>query len=358
MGVSKIKNYILSGPYAYLFLLSLGQITCFVHAVSPVKKAAVSGKSYFNLALQTDKSVKRAVCFSPDCQQRYKDMELAKSPVKLSNYLVKNNDVLLNKSTLLKPLGEVPFEFNSKLSCNSVLSLIDLDRLAPEQLVSIKCEVSELTAVKKSGTGDGILLKQEAVLRDATACCKLLLYNKHVDLLETGKTYTFHNLRLKLFKNVVYLNTPRLDEFTFEESEPLKKLAGMEKIGDLTTSSIIARIVGVHTVRKYLVCCSCNKKIFDSSTDLIKCGSCGMSQLASACCILWFSKIMLRELTCGTQHVLAFLNDTFLALLDVTNGDQTVSEDEMAKFLLGCHCELQIDFDLVDKRVTSVKLAT
>ena len=52
--------------------------------MSPLKTGAVSGKPYFNCLLQTEKCIERAVCFNPGRKHDYDNMQITKSPVKIS----------------------------------------------------------------------------------------------------------------------------------------------------------------------------------------------------------------------------------------------------------------------------------
>ncbi len=56
-------------------------LSCYIHAVSPVKKADTSERRFFYLILQQKDESVRAVCFSPEKQAELKTLEKVKSPV-------------------------------------------------------------------------------------------------------------------------------------------------------------------------------------------------------------------------------------------------------------------------------------
>ncbi|XP_028405259.1 uncharacterized protein LOC114527766 [Dendronephthya gigantea] len=61
------------------------KLLCFVHTLSPVKKATNSGRQYFHCTLQTKNKAVRAVCFFPEKHEKFQSSEQSKSPLKLEN---------------------------------------------------------------------------------------------------------------------------------------------------------------------------------------------------------------------------------------------------------------------------------
>ena len=66
--------------------LEVPEITCYVHSVSPLKKA--NGASYVNCDLQKESSVVRAVCFATEKRQSLEAIAAQRSPVKMRNYTI------------------------------------------------------------------------------------------------------------------------------------------------------------------------------------------------------------------------------------------------------------------------------
>ena len=55
--------------------------------------------------------------------------------------------------------------------------------------------------------------KQEVILRNPSGTIKLVLWEQYVDLLVPSQTYNLENLKVKVYNDQRYLNTPRDEEF-------------------------------------------------------------------------------------------------------------------------------------------------
>ena len=107
------------------------------------------------------------------------------------------------------------------------------------------------------------LRKQELVIRDGKSSIQLVLWDSYVDSLEINKTYLFNNLRLKESKFGRYLNTAKSEKVTFEETTPFTQpLVDIEEdVQQMTTSTVFAKIIGVQSATRNLLCVSCYKKV-------------------------------------------------------------------------------------------------
>jgi hypothetical protein len=135
-----------------------------------VKTANSSDKKYFNWTLQLANNHScRAVCFSPDKQSELKMLEKVKSPVKIQNYKTNQgmngkDEIILQRFTKFTPLGntDVDFSHNKFLTAVGVIpNITALEKLALEQLVSIKAHVVEVSSVKQIITQSKICLKKQ-----------------------------------------------------------------------------------------------------------------------------------------------------------------------------------------------------
>jgi hypothetical protein len=175
----------------------------------------------------------------------------------------------VTKYTKITPLArdQLSFQYSDELTQKSkITDISSLTKIAKEQLVS-----GVKTLVKHDNTE---LKKQELVIRDNKGSIELVLWNEYVDLLETNKTYILTNLRLKESKFGRYVNTPKSEKFSFEETtaftEPL--VAIEENVKELTTSTVMAKIIGVQSATRNLLCVSCHKKVIQKSGSKI--GTC------------------------------------------------------------------------------------
>ena len=213
--------------------------------------------------LQTETASCRAVCFSPEKFPELKTFEKVKSPVKIENFrskpgLNREKEIIIQKNTSFTPLdnSSVNFEHNELIP-----NISSLDKVASEQLISVKAHVLQLSSVKQIQTyNQGALEKQEVVLADPTNWIKLVLWQNNVNTLTKGTTYSLSNLRVKKFNNERYLNTAKAEEFKFEESEdfweplvqPDQPLYQEFTIPD-------CQVIGVVEATKTLCCVSCSK---------------------------------------------------------------------------------------------------
>lgn len=81
--------------------------------------------------------------------------------------------------------------------------------------MAVKGEVAHVSGVKHINTNSHRKLrKQEILIRDPTACMKVILWEDYVETVECDKMYEFKNLQVKVSTSVRYLNTPKLEPFT------------------------------------------------------------------------------------------------------------------------------------------------
>jgi hypothetical protein len=153
--------------------------------------------------------------------------QVDKSPVKISNFKFSSNyskeNVVIDRASKVTPIGDdVGFE-HIEMTPPSVTSLLSLNQVSSEQLVTLKAKVMKISGSKKITTSrnpNSPLVKQELVIVDPTVSVKVILWEQFVDTLKEDQTCVFKNLRLKRENNgSMYLNTPKSDQFSFEECE-------------------------------------------------------------------------------------------------------------------------------------------
>ena len=188
-----------------------------------------------------------------------------RSPVKLDNYKGPNNrdeDFVITKFTKIVPIDkkEIDFSFSEELTTTATgkpLNISAIQKVAAEQLISIKAKVVSLSGTKVRSTRYGQLKKQ--VLADPTAHIKLVLWGDYVDTLQLNKTSALNNVRVKFTKYEHYLNSPKNEEMKATEVTPYNiPLAEYEdEVG--TSSTVNGIILGVQQTSKSLCCISCQK---------------------------------------------------------------------------------------------------
>ena len=132
------------------------ELHCYIHAMSPMKNAQSSKRKYFDCTLQNKDTTVQAVCFSPEKYSELNTLQKTKSPVKITNYNTSaassgKEDIIILSKTRISPItsNEIDFPYLSELTATGILpDLSALEKLAPEQLVTIKAEVAQVSAVK------------------------------------------------------------------------------------------------------------------------------------------------------------------------------------------------------------------
>ena len=285
------------------------ELHCYIHAISPVKKATSSNRKYFDCTLQNEDNSVRAVCFSTEKHPELKTLQQTKSPVKITNYNTSANngkeDIILLSKTKITPItsDDSNFPYSGELTAATGIlpNLLALEKLAAEQLVTIKAQVAQMSSVKTLRTQhQGVLKKQELLIRDTTTSVKLLLWENNVDMLELNKTYILQNIKIKRSKNEMYLNTTKDDKFTFSETTtftaPLIAVEDHVK----TTSTITARVLGIHQASQTLACVSCHRKVIPVPDDdvLGQCEACKLTQAINLCESKWYLRALVAKYSC------------------------------------------------------------
>lgn len=336
--------------------------------MSPVK---VSGNcKYFDCTLQTATSVTRAVCFSPEKRQAFEKHEKAKSPVKLARFRSSTKygkeDLIIDRATMVTPISpEDAFEYK-ELELSPVVTISSLDQISAEQLVSLKAKVTKVDGTKVITTNytsnhnnSNQLKKQEVLIVDTTKSIKLILWEQHVDCVETGKTYLFDNLRLKKDNSgIKYLNTPKTAGFSVKEVEDFKQLlAEVQDVLELTTINMTATILGVQILSKYLSCLKCGKKTTTKpGSKIAQCDSCKMVQNATNCNTQWFARLLFQNVQNTKDRIELSVFHEVTKMIDLANDPKdmnTISADALTEILL-CLDELQITYHAIQKKVITI----
>lgn len=177
---------------------------------------------------------------------------------------------MMKKFTKITPLDKdkVGFNFSDELTASSADAPINISsvyKLAAERLIAVKGQVVQISGIKViNTTSKGKLQKQEIVIRDTTACMKVVLWEQYVNSVELNKTYQFIQLRVKGTHFERYLNTPKSEPFQATESppfeHPLVEVDNDLQLANATSSTISAKILGFQKASKNLACASCHKK--------------------------------------------------------------------------------------------------
>lgn len=363
--------------YHFIFLVyfavsSPETIDCFIHAVSPVKKAAASKKTFFNCILQTETDVMRAVCFDSDKRAEIDTISKTKSPVKLKHLTTKESssgtsqDIQITKHTTVTPIDKdlLHFTFSDELSTisqNSVINLSSILKLAPEQLITVKAQVTNISAVKVFNSNRGKLQKQDVIIRDTTASIKVVLWQEYVDILQTDETYKLENLRVKGFKDDRYLNTPKSDPFTATPCPPFDQpLVEVDDLQEVTSNITQSQVIGFRNATKTMDCISCFKRVCAKpNSTLAVCEKCKLTQPIRTCPTHWQLRVLIRDLQNDKNIALTIQHQQtkdLLLMISPTFNLSTATEDDIQTVILDSNKELNITYDNTNSIITDIKI--
>lgn len=348
------------------------ELHCYIHAMSPVKKASSSNRKYFDCTLQNKDNSVKAVCFSPEKYAKLNTLQQTKSPVKITNYNTSANngkeDIILLSKTRITPItsNDIDFHYSGKLTAATGIlpNLLALEKLAAEQLVTIKAQVAQMSAAKTLRTQhQGVLKKQELLIRDTTTSVKLLLWENNVDMLELNKTYILQNIKLKRSKNDIYLNTTKADKFTFSETTAFTAPLIAVEDDVKTTSTITARVLGIHQAFQTLACVSCHRKVIPIPDDDIlgQCEGCKLTQAINLCESNWYLRALAQNTAAINEKFrLGFNQEHVAKLMEILQPSfnlQTAKEKDILKaILINTNKLFTLTFDTVDYKVTDLEI--
>ena len=182
--------------------------------------------------------------------------------------------------------------------CNSeglIPDISSLQKVAGEQVVSLKGEIAQLSGIKYLDTlHHGKLEKQEVILRDATSSIKLILWEDYVESLELNKTYLLKNLHIKVTKKERYLYTSKTEMFACTEEQPFTHpLVEVDQdLSVITSTTWTARILGIQQA-SYVFC---GKTVTQCQNAVLGEGiSCKISQVFRSCLAQWFLRVLVQN---------------------------------------------------------------
>ena len=332
----------------------------YIHSVSPVKSAKSSNRKYFNFMVQEKDSVVRGVCFAPNKHTELHTLQQTKSPVSVSNFAKasQGDDLIFKHFRKVTPLDstKVDFVYSDKLTTTSMVKSISAcNDLANEQLISLKAQVAQVTGAKKIRTQyQGMLNKQEVILRDTTGCIKAVLWGSDVDTLTENTTYVFKNFKLKIYRGEKYLNTPKSDEFEATETTPFEQpLVDIDVNLYLTSATIVGKAIGVQEVMKTLSCASCKKNVVPlPNDDLVgQCQgqTCNAVLMLDACDTQFSLRLLVQSTTDPSEKKrLIFYNQEVQQLKEILNltlNFAVSSERDIMVAILRAAKQIKVEYD-------------
>lgn len=328
---------------------------CYIHGITPVKLSTDSQRKYFNCTFQTEDEVLRVVSFTPSLHAQIKIYQHTKAAVRVENFTRTDNGLTLNNNTKFaveRSVSNISFQYHDYLTVTGQIESISaLQDIAPDQVLTVKAEVAFVAPVKRLCTPrHGSLEKQEVMLRDPTGFIKLVLWQQYVDSLEVHTTYVLENLKVRVLRQMRYLNTAKDIQFVYRSVEPFDQplVVCENELADLALKTFTGKIIAVQQLSHTLSCMGCRKKLSPSSADdeLAECEECHLVQMIGLCVPQWFLRAIFQDSVTKDLHKLSLFNQAVHLLLEALEipVDNT-SEKDLKLTILKAGRSFNVTFD-------------
>ena len=328
----------------------------YVHNLSHVHK---SGKvSYTTCQLQTSSTATvKAICFSPDKAKPLKSAMETKSPIKLRKYQFNErfNNIVVNKNTVIQNYTKsLDFKPSETLQ-TQLITINSINSISPQQLVSVKAKVTQLTGPKTHRTEKATLQKSSAVLVDPTGYIRVVFWEEWVKSVQENAIYIFKNLRVTEdnYTKEKYVNTAK-EGFDVEESPPFTDTLpdAQPLLLDLATKTTTVSVISFKSASSYFICNACSKKL-QSDGKYMKCETCKLKQKPDQDKTQWFARVFVKDhsnqnksfISLFHPHIVKIFNSMGKKLLPST------TEDDITDVLLDAeHIKIKqsIDGNIID----------
>lgn len=270
-------------------------IVGYLHNLSPIKTSQ-NKNQYFVLDFQTNSTVYRTVCFSPEKHAALK-FECS-SPVKVNKYNLKTGEEELtwNKRTKIEEPQESEMEFD--LQAIKAETVEAKDSSAEEILgEQIKTLVNIAGRVTLNGPTETVkvkgktLKKQEALFTDNTGSVRLVLWEQDTTKMQSGQCYSMTNVAVKDYNDTNYLALTKHTKVNAAELQVDRQDVAVDNGKQM---QVAFPPEGINYVQQYLSCNKCHAKVMDSPKQIIKCSECGLTQLKSKCSSKIIASILIK----------------------------------------------------------------
>ncbi|XP_065830668.1 uncharacterized protein [Oscarella lobularis] len=273
-----------------------------VDTLSDVKQPANAGQSrvssYFDGYVIDGTARIRFVCFNPQKHQTIASLARSGEALAFGNVLMKKNKATNameahlqdNTSFMRSPKKiDLPNHLDANTSVPKKISIADVDKQAPDQLITVDAKVLELspptTLTSCSRAGSKI---RRIVVGDQTGCCILTLWNDFSDAVEIDRSYTFESMGIKSFGDARYLYTPQRNGAIVPCPDLADLFPQTITLTETPTTVEKVKVTGISDYAKYHVCPACTSgRVSRVENDAFegagRCLSCGTLTLIENC---------------------------------------------------------------------------
>eukprot|EP00794_Sanderia_malayensis_P004348 gene4348-4927_t len=321
-------------PVIISILLEGDEIHCYVHDVTQHNQ---NGKVHYSMCkLQTvENEMQKAICFSPPKVSPLKRAMDAHSPVKITkyDYNERYNNIVIKNSTIVKQLrDELDFEM-MKADNEQLTQITSIKSLAPQQLVSFKATVKNLSAIKTFSTDKGSFKKTSASFVDPTGSINAVFWEEWVSLEEEAKS-----------------------GFSLDETENFQQeLPEVEpSVSEMATNRALVSVIGVKQFNKFFSCTSCSQKLVGQG-ELMKCDGCKLIQKCDASKITYFARLFIKDEDKSDSKF--FVNIFHQQIMSIVNKSEDCPDDltemQFTEFMLQ-HEPFEVAYNSADSKVTDI----
>ena len=253
-----------------------------VTSLSPLKSNKTGTTKYFEGEISDGKSCRRLVGFDAKLHSKLQEYHEKNEALALGNCEIKQSRYGSELEVVVRSNSDVyqsPTKFDVASSSvsrhlGSDVTLVELTQLANFQKITVRIKVM---AVKESETVKNGFVKQDCIVADASASCKLVLWG---DSLEEDISYKLSGLIMRTYNGKKYLSIPKDSSFDFEVIGDIG--VTVEKEVEEEGKMKGAIVIGVKYFDAYNACYSCKGKVVVSGS-VGECGRCGMMQRVEKC---------------------------------------------------------------------------
>ena len=275
----------------------MNQSPCYVMNVSPIKTSGIH--KYFDMKLVSENNARRAVCFTPSRKEEFENLQLNKSPIKISDFSIStkkgSQDVIIDRLSKIDVLKDATFT-PSNIDFSGLSNICDLNVIAKDEIVSVKGKIVSISGTKKVAFRDESCEKREAMIADPAGYMQVVIWGDlcEKELIE-GKTYLFQKFRYRVNKYGSYINCTKSYETSIDETTDFEEPVTEASIASSLIEDCLT-VLAVEKVQKKVLCCKCNEK-FDmvNSTTILKCSNCGTVCKLKLCKLSFHIKLMFQK---------------------------------------------------------------
>ena len=191
---------------------------CYIHELSPIKKARSGKTEYYNFTVQSKDSYHHGVSFRMDLREEFEQSASQKSPVKLKNIKRKANwkdntkqDIEVNRTTKLEIAKSANFPFKKVKKDIAQITKIKLiqEEGYDRQVVSL---VGYINVEKKAVLSmDQSSKRTDIFINDDTGVMMISVWNEKFDQIPKSGVYEVQNAVVRNFSDLMLTTTSETD---------------------------------------------------------------------------------------------------------------------------------------------------